>query len=336
MKRPYKYRANLTSQLLLLFVFFLSPALALTPPRPIKNYPSISSGSFSQLSVGEFVFTITPPPHWGMGEISSSATSRSAFLTLFPESGSFGCLYEIQSFSKESDAQQELERLRATFSQTNSLQDGFEAPLARAWYACKINGTYLTQVWYSFTGKRSEKQRPLWDQLKNAVTITPPSPPPAQERPWAAAEFISPDFWLFNHPSNQLHVLLETGFLMRGQLKTDENCLYNLKITESPSKEGFFYLVWDQTNLKTINPYKNHLQAMFKDIKRMDNSQSSIGSPEYNLEDGYAIWNGHPYIFYTGSGDGFLFGFALKKNRFAPWKLESLIQQVKWWEDKQP
>lgn len=312
-----------------LSALLFSQAFAIPPPKPIEGSASIVSKSFST-SAGDFSFDFNFPSGWGMGEMHASAEGWGSF-HLFPVNGGIGCSIEITKFDNANLAKNALQDFRKTFKSTSKLQDGFEVELPKAFYACRAKGDHLIQIWYSMSKKKKEHAK-NWESLKNCVSVSLLSKAPLHDK---EQEFLpvveSPIYgWICNHPNNQLRVIFDSHPFYTCIANVDNSAAYLLQIKHRKC-HGFFYVKWDQTGLDKSEPYHEHLQEMLQDVLKIEPDQQFSQAPEFNLKDGYAILYGNPYGLVTLSGDGFLFGFAVKAQEpHSSYDINDLIKRIKW------
>jgi hypothetical protein len=141
-----------------------------------------------------------------------------------------------------------------------------------------------------------------------------------------------------NHPEGKLRVIFETFPLIKCMPRQNSNASYLLQF-EGNRASGFLYVkwdqnVWDQKVSEDHEPYLIHLQEMMLDIFVIEPNQEFEQEPEYYLKDGYAICRGTPYGLITLSGDGFLFGFAVKDTHpLINHDIADYVDRVKWQKD---
>jgi hypothetical protein len=315
----------------ILFVCLLALHMfALDPPPPVKGVPTFFSGKNFTTQSGDTIFSFAFPANWGIGRTSASGDSAS--FTLFPQDGSFGSVVEIQRFSNEMLANQEVERLKATFKSTSPIDNGFESMLKKAYYACYTNELYVVQIWYSLASKRSAQSDTNWSQLKQCVSVSE-AKKEVKDETWTPVKEIPRQGWVCNHPNNQLHVLLKSNYISPTKPNQDLKANYLLEIGDINSS-GFFFVKWDQENLKSVTPYELHLKEMKAEILKLESGQKFEGRSEIMQEEGWAFLRGSPYTIVSISGEEFLFGFALKNNnKFISFDINDYIKRVEWWKD---
>ena len=304
----------------------------LDPPKPVKNTPNIiSSSGKSFFRAGGTVLQVSCPEGWGVGDLFASQDY--SHFSLFPNQGGFGCTVTVNRFANEGEAQEEALRLKSTFSNALDLSNGFEATFKSAWYACQVEGLFVVQMWYSLPKKNPEHEA-LWQKMKQCLAVSSAQAPvvspstewkPAIEAPWKG--------WVCNHPSNKLHVLLKCTPVEKVAYNLDLSKAYLFAIGDLRAS-GFFYIKWDQVELDKVAPYEQHLKEMAADILKMEKTQTFAKDLTSDLQGGWSLRNGNPYTLITFSGDGFLFGFALKqKNQFVSYDFNDYIKRVEWWVD---
>jgi hypothetical protein len=316
----------------ILSVILCSQAIALPTPKPIKGSAAIVSKSFSA-GAGEFVFDFKFPSGWGMGQMQASPNG-SGFFQLFPVNGGVGCSIEITKYDHADLAKDALHDIRETFEKITKIQDGFEVSLSKAYYSCRINGDHLIQIWYSLPKKKKEHTK-TWEQLKNCVSISHAGHPSLQdkEREFLPVVELPLRGWVCNHPNNNLHVIFESYPIFTCTPNKESSSISLLKFKDIKSS-GFFYVKWDQTDLDKNEPYQEHLQEMLQDILKIEPNQQVLQAQEFDLKEGYAILRGNPYGLITLSGDGFLFGFAVKsENSSIRYDINDHIKRIKWQKD---
>lgn len=310
-------------------LFISSSLIALEVPKPIKGTPSLISKEYS-IGVGSVLFTFKLPPGWGLGNISAQADSPSYF-TLFPQKGGFGCSIKVTRFDNDALANDAVQQMKKNFKKVSTLGNGFEAELKSAWFSCTSNSQYLVQIWYSLPKKQKNSYQ-IWKDLKQSMVISPiQSQPAPNSEANANRSPIEKTFngWVCHHPANKVDVFFETFPLINASLKEDASQLYLLKFSGT-FVSGYFYIKWDQNDLTTNAPFEAHIQEILQDIKKFDSSQK-IGTPTYDLAQGYGYADGNPYRLITVKGDGFLFGFAFKPSlSFASYDVNDLVKLVKW------
>ncbi len=308
---------------------FIVQAFALSPPKPIEGSPSIVVGKEFSTGAGDYLFTFHFPTNWGLGDVLASRDG-SGYFELFPGKGGVGCSIQVENLGSDDAAQARMAELRATFSSTKSISDGFEADLSKAWYACRVFGSEVAQFWYSLPKKKKEHNK-IWDEIKNCISISYSAPrytmppvktdlPPVMEH-WKG--------WQFNR-HNQ-HVLFKTNGPVICTPNIDTSRAHALDFNDSNSKV-IFYLKWDQKEDK--DAFAAHFDEMLADVKKVAPNQKMIGAPRYELQAGYAVWQGDPYTFITLSGDGagFLFAFAVQAI-FNDVNVDDLVNRVEWWSE---
>lgn len=327
---------------LLVSLFFCctlaTPLLALSPPKPVEGTPMILSKSFTSKS-GDYVFTFKFPSGWGMGEMKTSPDGSGNFV-LYPEKGGHGCRMEMIPFESEKLAKEALENLKISFKETKDLKGGFEVDLSKAWFAAKVEGKQLIQIWYSLP-KKTKESGAIWESLKNCVSLSQeskaPKKEPSESKP-KKYEPVTEDFmrrgWVCHHPSNKLHVIFEAKPLIKCALAKD-NAKYQLSYDDTlTASSGFFYVKWDPNDLQDKGTFQQHLKDMLQDIRTREPNQKMADNLTCNLEGGYAQWSGNPYDLWTVAGDGFLFGFAVKPHwAFKGYDINDLVKKVKWYKD---
>lgn len=348
----------------LLFTLFFSQVCALSSPKPIKGNPSIITNVFTT-TVGNTTLNIKVPVGWGIGEVQTSA-EESASIQVFPAKGGLGFSVEMKKFSDPTAAKAALAEIQKTFSSVTILADGFETKRSRAFFSCHVQGSHLIQIWYAFP-KKEKKYTRHWRDFRGCVTLssgtTPPIDQPVVQEP---AEILPiqesgdmgygdddksyPDQksrkilsavelprrgWALTHPEGALRVVFETFPLIKCTPNQDVAATYLLQFEDNRAN-GFLYvswdqLVWDRQVSDDKEPYRMHLQAMSQEILALEPNQKFEQDPEYYLKDGYAIIRGNPYGLITLSGDGFLFGFAIKdKDPLMSHDISEYTNRIKW------
>lgn len=317
--------------------FLFSHLLEGSPPQPIQGVPGIMAKAYN-FGAGGVSFSITPPSGWGMGEMSVSPTESSHFV-LFPSSGGYGCTIDVIPFENDLLAKEALEASKKRFKRITPLGNGFEAELKKGWYCCSSDENYLVKIWYMLPKKRKNETQ-VWNQLKQCLVIqkrveqaqqntTDTSTRPPVEKTNGG--------WVFHHPENKIDLFfafpwsnfLTTSCLTSSSLNSEPNQIYQIEF-ENFHVTGYFFVKWNQTNLDTEAPYKQHLQEMIEDVKKMETSQNNPSQFTLNLAERYAYAQGSPYTMFTLAGDEFLFGFAIKPNTFLDYDVNNLIKLVSW------
>lgn len=315
----------------LLSICLCSRAVALPIPKPIEGSASIISPSFTT-TAGDFSFSITLPAGWGIGEMQVSHTGCGSF-HLFPTNGGIGCSMEISSFDQAALARESLESFRRTFKSVSEIEGGFEVELSKAFYACRLQGEQLIQIWYSLPKKKKEHVK-NWKMLKNCLSLSRKLAIEQAPQEWLPIVQSPFHGWICHHPHNDLRVMFDPGPLYTGTANTDDAKNYLLEF-KSWQCQGFFYVKWDLPNLDKDEPYHEHLQEMLQDVLAIAPTQTVLQDPELNLQEGYAILQGSPYTLVTLSGDGFLFGFAVKVLPLTmSYDINTLIRAIKWQQNK--
>ncbi len=306
---------------------------AIDPPSPIKGSPNIFAGKQFSTMAGDTLFVFTFPENWGMG--NTSASKDQGHFILFPKEGGFGCSIHVDRFMDCETASEEQGRLKEDCSHPVEISKGFEVVMKKACYACLVNGPYLIQIWYSLP-KLSAKEMAIWEKLRECISVSEERKPEKKEgsREWVAVEELVREGWVCHHPNNQLHVLYKSwGGVDRCKINGDLSRSYLLTIGDIFSS-GYFYIKWDQEDLAISEPYERHLDEMKVDIVKGEKSQRFQRKMQFNAEEGWALLDGTPYTLLSLSGDGFLFGFALKNERsFNSIKLNDYVKRVVWWVD---
>lgn len=310
---------------------------ALSPPKPIKGTAmTVPSSQISKFNIAGLCFELSLPKGWGLST-SYLNTDGSRCAMLFPGKNGFGCMVTIHTFDQDQDLQKKMSVIKKSFKKVQLGSDQFEHMTKNTRYCCKKRGLNLIEVWYSLPRNKAINKK-LWASLKNCITLCEEEEKEGiiveEEKPSEAVLKKIPDKgWVYNHPDNESHVIFETDEILFVSKNTDSNRSHLLEITDMDTS-GFYYVEWDQQNLDTINPYKAHLKKMYQEIVSFDTKQKFEKNPEYSLEDKCGFWRGHPYSIITLSGDGFVYGFALKnKFRFSSANISDYIKRVKWWKD---
>jgi len=303
----------------------ISYALAALPaPKPIEGHPSIISKTFSSCS-GDFTFKFTPPKDWGFGSISSS--QGSGYYELFPVNGGAGCTIEIKKYDDENLLKVAVEDLKKGFKSVKPLDNGFEAELPKAWFACRVQGNHLIQIWYSLP-KKAAHATAAWNDLKNCLAISQKAAVD-KNQPYARVTEAEYDGYWCHHPNNKLHVLFKSFPIIRCTINKDDKLVHYIRFSDLKAV-GYFFIKWDQINLGEKAPYQGHLNEMLKEITQIEPKQKMEKEAVFNVASGYSLWRGSPYNLLTVSADGFLFGFAIKPEGFLNVDLNDYIGRVKW------
>ena len=131
-----------------------------------------------------------------------------------------------------------------------------------------------------------------------------------------------------------MHVLYQSRIVDQIRPNRNSKFPYLLQINDLDGL-GYFYIKWDQKDLEKLKPYQEHLNQMILHILSLEKGQKFEKEPKFNKEEGWALLQGNPYTVISLSGDGFLFGFALKnRNMWRNLDFNSYIQRVKWWTDQ--
>ncbi len=263
-----------------------------------------------------------------MGE--TSASEISGHFNLFPNEGGYGCSVQIDRFDNETLAKDEADRLSRTFSSVNDLSDGFESVSEKARYACRVSGLYVVQTGYSVS-KASSQDAAIWEKLKLCVSVSEDKTLESLGEKWVAVQEIKWKGWVCNHPNNQLHVLCKNNMFSPTKPNQDSSKKYLLEIGDMQSS-GFFYVKWDQQNLDISKPYEEHLNEIKADILNIEKKQSCERNIVFDQKQGWAFLRGNPYTLISLSGDGFLFGFALKSTHAViPFNVNDYVKRVEWY-----
>lgn len=312
-------------------LFILTNAVfALNPPAPIKGSASFITGKQFVTTAGQTTFSLKLPEGWGVGEMSALPNSTSHF-TIFPAKGGYGGSIQVDRFNQPNE---EVSRLRQTFSKITDMPDGFEVTFPKAWYACRVQGMYVIQIWYSLP--KATQKPPIWDQFKQCLSVTETNQQISQApEKWEPITEIPFRGWACNHPNKKLHVLVRSNPIDFAKPSENMDKKHVLQVGSSFGS-GFFYIKWDQEKLDTQEPFAAHLKEMEDDLFSFEKSQRFESSCQYDLTGGFASRIGYPYTILSVSGDGFLFGFALKSTKdWRALEFNDFVRRINWWEDEQ-
>ena len=297
---------------------------ALTPPSPIQATPSLTFGKqFSTTAGGTtYLFVI---PGWGMKEVS--AQKNQGYFTLFPKEGGFGCSMQVNRHADLLTAEQEVMRLKETFEDTTDLSDGFEASFKKGRYACRTNGLFVIQIWYVLPNFSMEANA-TWEALRNCITVSERDMEAPEE--WVAVKEIPWKGFRCNHPEKDSYVMFNSEISDRVKINDNPSIKHLLSLRDIKNS-GFFYIQWNQENLDTLAPYERHLAEIKEEILSLEKGQKFDKKIQFNAKDEWALLDGYPYALITLSGDGFLFGFALKANfRGQSIDFNPYIKKISW------
>lgn len=338
----------------LLFCIWVVPGFALTPPAPIKGKPNIQSKQLD-LTFGNTNILFAFPQGWGMGATSSSAQEGTGYFELYPIKGGTGCRMEMRRYDDEEAMQNKMASLQNTFKTITPLNNGFEVEFPKAYYACIANQLHLTQIWYAF--EKTKAPRSNWETLRDCFIINLLVP---VEEKFALLQQKKYEGWLCNHPNKKLHILFKSYPHINCTPNEDAMKNYLLQF-DSHDMSGYFYVNWDQSSidtptetsffdfferfiskelmsLNTEAPFRSHLELMMNDLELVNENQKyDKYGPTYDLENGYAIWNGSPYTLLSISGgkNPFMIGFVVKsKFSFKNCDPDNLLKKVIWWTDE--
>lgn len=235
----------------------------------------------------------------------------------------------MNQFETEALASAEVERLRSTFSSTKSLLNGFESELKNAWYASYTNENYVAQIWY-VVPKKSNENRVHWENLKHSISIEKEKRK-TTEINGIDMEEVPHKGWVFNHPEDKLYVMFKNDFINPSKPCQDPDKAYLLSIGDMDSS-GYFYLKWNSEDPDTRAPYDKHLDELKADVLKLEPNQTFEKNSVYVEEEQWAFLRGSPYTIISLSGDGFLFGFALKNKGWRnTFDLNKYLKRVEWW-----
>jgi hypothetical protein len=135
--------------------------------------------------------------------------------------------------------------------------------------------------------------------------------------------------WALHHPkNNNVQVIFESFPLMNCMPNFEPSRLHLLEF-EDLKCSGFLYIKWDQFNFQSKVTFQKHLDEILQDIMSFEPNQIFADDYEYDLDQGYGILRGSPYGLITLSGEGFLFGFAVRAAH-VKYDINELIHKVKW------
>ena len=295
---------------------------ALEPPEPITGESSWTSSKELSIAIGDANLKFNLPGGWGIGETSMSA-GKSGYFTLYPTKGGYGCAIGIEPMKSVADLEARMALQKESFLQTMDLEDGFEAQIGPARYSCRKNDLFLIETWYVLLGESSEADS-VWQALKSCISVAP-------------QRVVQPFFddtesmheWKFNHPARTHQVLLKKSIMETCQVNPNPDGQYLVGM-DSYSHTAYFYLKWNQENLDTLAPFKDQLDEMQEEILALMPSQRFEKNYRYDQEEGWAILKGRPYSLISLSGEGFLFGFAIRSKSVFNVDLTDFIKRVSW------
>lgn len=313
------------------FYLLTLPLFALEPIKPNEGSPGWISEDPFITQAGQTTFTIHLPTGWGLGEVSTQ--EEGGYFALFPAPSGFGCVLEVERFDAVEDAQEELDRLKNSFSKTQALLSGFETVTSHFAYACQLQGHFLIEIWYALP-PQVVLDPATWDHLKHCLNVTESSHTFFQS--WAPVQEIPGEGWVCSHPQEPLHVLFEKDLAYPSFPNETPQRTYLLQISDR-NHTGFFYLKWrDAEEIDSFAPFAEHLQEMAEDVFQQEKNQQFHEELHYQAEEGWAFVQGTPYSLLTLSGDRFLVGLALKNqiDDSLP-DFDALLQRISWWIDEE-
>ncbi|MDX8430855.1 MAG: hypothetical protein SNF33_03505 [Candidatus Algichlamydia australiensis] len=283
---------------------------ALTPPKPIKGWPSMVINNF-HTSLGNDLLILKAPNHWGYEEINTSRDGN-ADINFFPSNGGYGYSLRLRRMENEEIAKEKVNRLRDTFSKSRMIQEGFEVIENKFCYTCYQSGCYVVQFWY-VVPKKLRSVPSFWRELKNSVIIeTSQEASSLSELEWAPVRKVDRYTYSCSHPNNNLHVLVDHRGTLKQKTKQTPGKSHLIALTDSFSKILIF-IKWEQDESNTFNDIESQLFEIGNEISTYKKNQ--VFKKEYlkSKENNWGILEGYPYSVISFKSEGFICSLAVKE-----------------------